>query len=222
MRVGFNYLPLHSSDTLTDVKYISITILTRRITNDANYEVTVDVMIEGLNEYITDAVNEIAMWTRLKSRCIVNSSITMNFRSSCQKCCQSIRLDNDIKISYWLSDTERIHGHLDANMRFGKQVSEKIAEVQIVNAYQQRIGNMTIHQTLRLGLIAIHKRCQVKMANLSLKWLNYLIRIRHQYTSRSILGDITYYFEYCKAALINSEDASRIREHFRSASETST
>ena len=44
--------------------------------------------------------------------------------------------------------------------------------------------------------------------------------IKHDINAlRCILGDLTYYFEYCKAALINTDDASRIREHFKKKAE---
>ena len=108
-------------------------------------EITIEVNdVQGLNEYITDAVNEIVVdevEKQMHSEFINNDEFQKSVKSAVIH-----HLDNDIK-NHILSDTTFMNW---MRTEVWKQVSEK-AEV-----IRQRItenGHHTMHQTLRMGLL---------------------------------------------------------------------
>ena len=169
-------------------------------------EITIQVDdVEGLNEYITDAVNEIVVdevEKQMHSEFINNDEFQKSVKSAVIH-----HLDNDIK-NHILSDTTFMNW---MRTEVWKQVSEKSRSDSSTHTNRELATDDT--PNFEAGIDAIHK-LSGKDGKLVVEMVNYLKEYDIN-TLRSILGDITYYFEYCKAALINSEDASRIREHFR-------
>ena len=119
-------------------------------------------------------------------------------------------------------DVERQkHSEFISNGDFETAVKSAVLNTLSTDEFQSFIKNAVIHQLaskgdapdFERGLNAIHDMSG-KDGKIVTDMVNHLIK-HDTNTLRHILGDITYWYEYCEASGINTNDASRMREHFR-------